>query len=282
MTTTGWTGEAPEAEAPALPVAEMLLRNRERGPGDTLAIAQARGSALEARELREAAAAAVDPDERAASLVNRGYTPGLAHDLGQRLADKSAELQAEWEKIARGERVAARVRRMLERGQIGGLEAARMMDGDFGDAARAEQLERQCERLGRQVREAQAMIAPPQERQLDGVAEAGRHAHATFVEVTRQRFADAQAGRPASRRPFGSISRGAVPGEVTCGECLALGATPEESFLIHNDPDPVPVPDGMQQAERTADTSWSAYTARANPSGGEVVRTTEGAFRGIR
>lgn len=208
MTTTGW-GEPPEAERPPMPLTEQLMRNRERGPGDTLALALARGRAAEARELREEIALARDPDEIAAGMVNRGLAPGMISDLGQRLADAEAELAGEREKIAKGERVTERVSGMLARGQLGGLEAAQMMDGDFGDAQRAAQLERRADRLRRQLGEAQAMIAPPQERELDGVEAASRDAHRMFTEITRQRMAEAREGRPVVR-PFAddSVSRG--------------------------------------------------------------------------
>src|SRR5438094_806752 len=61
-----------------------------------------------------------------------------------------------------------------------------------------------------------------------------------------------QAERVARRgRPFG---RGAAVrsdgGDVPCADCLAMGATPEESFLIHSDPQPVPVPDDGERSAR--------------------------------
>src|SRR5947209_4580079 len=101
MTTTGWTGEG---AGPAMPVTEMLLAQRQRGPGDTLAIALGRSRADEARQARDEAAGARDPDEVAAGLINRGYLPGTMNQLGQRLADVEAELADEYAKIERGER----------------------------------------------------------------------------------------------------------------------------------------------------------------------------------
>src|SRR5437868_6504320 len=136
MTTTGWIDEGPGA-GPAMPLAAQMLRNRERGPGDTLALALARSRGAEAREARDEAAGARDPDEIAAGMVARGYSPGMVSGLVSRRRDKEAELEDERAKIAKGERVTERVRGMLERGQVGGLDAARMLDGDFGDAQRA-------------------------------------------------------------------------------------------------------------------------------------------------
>lgn len=249
MTTTGWSSE--DAEAPAMPLSAQLMANRERGPGDTLAMSLARGRATEARELREEAAAAVDPDERAANFIGRGLAPGMISDLGQRLAEAEGELAAEREKIERGERVNARVRGMLERGQLGGLEASRMMDGDFGDAQRAEKLERRAEGLRQQLASAQMMIAPQREQAADPLEAASRNAHALFVEVTRQRMADAAAGRGPGPRPFTGRGSVAVRSDqpVTCPHCIKYGATPEQSFLIHSDPSPR-TPPAASEAEQ--------------------------------
>jgi hypothetical protein len=128
---------------------------------------------------------------------------------------------------------------MLERGQVGGLDAARMLDGDFGDAQRAAQLERRLGRAREQLADAQSMISPDAGRELDPVAQAGRHAHQLFVEATRAKMAAARDGGPVVR-PFGSASRAAaaVRAEtVTCHDCIDVGATPEQSYLIHVDPD---------------------------------------------
>lgn len=250
---TGWTGEGPDG-APAMPVTELLLAQHERGPGDTLETALARSRGADARQARDEAGAIRDPDEVAASMVSRGYRPGHVSDLGQRLADKSAELAAEREKIAKGERVNARVRGMLERGQIGGLEAARMMDGDFGDAHRAEQLQRQCANLQRQIGDASAMIAPAAQRAPEPLDAVNRTANEFFRATTRERFAAAQAGKPQrARRPKElSRSRGDATRSEDCTWCSAFGVPDEQSFLAHNDPErPVPVtpPGTVPQAE---------------------------------
>ena len=71
MVATGWISE-PDAAGPALPLTNMALARQHRGPGDTLALALARSRAAEAREIRDEAAAAPDPDERAAGLIARG------------------------------------------------------------------------------------------------------------------------------------------------------------------------------------------------------------------
>jgi hypothetical protein len=241
----GWMGEGPDG-GPALPLTEQLLRNRgERGPGDTLAVAEARSRAADARQAREEAAGARDPDEAAADMVNRGYSPGLVSGLVQRRRDKETELAAEREKIAKGERVTARVRGMLGRGQIGGLEAARMLDGDFGDAARAGQLERQIARLDEQIAGAQAMIAPQAQRAPDPLESASRRAHEAFVAATRERMA---ATRAPERPPFGSVSRGAGT-EHTGPDCWVCADY------------------GRLEAQRDSEAGASAYAP------GEVITT---------
>jgi hypothetical protein len=100
----------------------------------------------------------------------------------------------------------------------------------------------------------------------DPVERAARHAHDVFRELTRQKFADATAGRPSgARRPF--ASRGGATGpEPACAECRAAGATVDESFLIHNDPHPEPVPDDWEPAQAEADrlirAGYTRETAR--------------------
>jgi hypothetical protein len=207
----------------------------------------------------------------------------MISDLSQRLAEIETELAAENEKMDRGERVRARVAGMLERGQIGGLDAARMMDGDFGDAHRAEQLERRRESLQRRLAEAQAMISPEPERAPDQFSAANRAAHQLFIETTRQRMADVQAGRLQRReRPFGSVSRGAGQAvrSESCVYCTQAGVSDEVSYLLHSDPElavPVTLPDqAAQQAEaaRLRRLGYSAETAQyaAVPAGAEIAR----------
>jgi hypothetical protein len=205
MVTTGWIGEEPGA-GPALPVTNLMLSMRQRGPGDVLEAARARSRADEAREAREEAAAARDPDEHAAVLVTRGYSPGLISQLSQRLADTAAELADENDKLEKAARRQKWAMREHAAGRVDVFRMQAMMDGDDGDEAQVRLLERRAESLRRQMAEAQEMIAPPQRRDLDGVEAASRHAHQVFAEVTRARMAEARRPEP---RPFGSASRGA-------------------------------------------------------------------------
>jgi len=135
MVTTGWIGEEPEAAGPDLPVTNMLRRMRQRSPGDTVALALARSDAADARAAREEAAAARDPDEYAAVLVTRGYSPGLLRSLSEQLGDVTAELEAEREKIEKGARRAAHIHRAHEAGRLDAFGVMRMLDFD-GDAPR--------------------------------------------------------------------------------------------------------------------------------------------------
>lgn len=130
MTSTGWTGEPPEAEGPALPVTGMLLAQRQRQAGDTLARTQARSWRDDRPD------PVPDPDERAANMVARGLVPGQVSDLSRRLGDTLAELQGEREKLGRGARRQAQIRRAHERGQITAFDIARMAGADEGDPGR--------------------------------------------------------------------------------------------------------------------------------------------------
>jgi hypothetical protein len=86
-----------------------------------------------------------------------------------------------------------------------------------------------------------------------------REAHREFGRTTRAALSDAALGR----RPKGGGY--AVRSEpVTCPECIAAGADSTESFLIHHDPDPVPVPDDAErrsQVDRLLSAGYSRSTA---------------------
>jgi hypothetical protein len=241
----------------------MLLARGERGPGDTLAVAMSRTRAAEAREERDTAASALDPDEFAANLISRGYRPGMLSQLALRLADVTAELEAERSKIEKGERVGRRVHGMLERGQVGAMDASAMLDGDYGDAHRAEQLERRAGSLRQQLAEASAASAPPRPPQLDGdgveaSASRARAAHQAFIEVTREqatraRMTGAADGTPRrERRPF--ADRGGVAGRSeSCIHCVNQGVSDDISYLLHSDPElnlPTTSPEQLAQLEQ--------------------------------
>ncbi len=205
MPETGWIGEEPEAEAPAMPLTNMALARQHRGPGDALAMALARSRAAEAREIRDEAAAAPDPDERAAGLIARGYSPGLASQLSMRLGDTMAELADEEAKIEKAARRQEHLHRAHERGQISVFDIARSLgEADDGDEGRVRMLTRRAESLRRQIAEANEAVSQPQRYESgDGIESATRRAHETFAEVTRAMLAEgAERDCPSGAAPF--------------------------------------------------------------------------------
>ena len=248
---TGWTGEPPAEQAPAMPVTSMLLAQHERGPGDTLETALARSRAADVRQARDEAAAVRDPDEVAASMVARGYRPGMISDLSMKLADTEALLAAEEDKIAKAARRAERIGRMHAAGQLSAFDIAGRMgaDTDEGDPGEVSRLRRRADGLRRQLAEAQGMISPPQERAPDQFASANRTARELFAATTRQRFADAQAGiRRSEPRPFAGRGSVAVRSE-NCYYCTQEGVDDDTAFMIHSDPErPLPVTTAEQAA----------------------------------
>jgi hypothetical protein len=86
----------------------------------------------------------------------------------------------------------------------------------------------------------------------DPLAQAQRAAHRAFVASTRAQLADVTSGRASkARRPFAAGV--AVRSEgVMCQQCAELGATAEESFLIHHgDADGNPVAAAVDEERRT-------------------------------
>jgi hypothetical protein len=82
-----------------------------------------------------------------------------------------------------------------------------------------------------------------------------------------RRYALRHPGEVSRSRPF--ARRNAAASDVHCVECAKVGASPEESFLIHNDPKPGPVPDGplppvpdYGDVTRLVDAGYSLETAR--------------------
>jgi hypothetical protein len=235
MTATGWIGEGPDAGA-AMPVTERMLAMKQRGPGDALALAMARSRGAEAREARDEAAGARDPDEYAANLVTRGYMPGMVSQLSMKLADVQADLEDEQAKFEKGARRQEIAMREHAAGRIGALAVQRMLDGDFGDEGRVRQLERRAESLRGQIAEAQSMISPPSQRDPDPLEAAAQRAHAAFAELTRARIAEAEARR-GEPRPFGSASRGAADTEHSGPDCQICA---QARRMEAKDPGPYP------------------------------------------
>jgi hypothetical protein len=166
-------------------------------------------------------------EDHPAGNIGLWVHPGLLQELAQRLGDTTAALEEEQEKIEKGQRRAAHVMRMHQNGQIHAWDIPGAL-GDEGDPGRVAQLERQAAGLRKQIAEAQDMIAPPRQRDLDPVEAASRAAHEVFREVTRARWAEAQGGsRPRRERPpFDSVSRGRST-EHTGPDCWVCAAARE-------------------------------------------------------
>jgi len=245
MSIAGWTNEPPEDERPAMPVSSMLLSGGrgEPQPGAVLENALARARAAEAREAREAAASAPDPDERAASLIARGVTPGLMSDLSRRLGDTQAELQAEREKLERSQRRHEYLMRAHQAGQISAFDLAERMGRlEEGDEAQVARLERRAESLRRQLQEVSEAMSPQQHVAADPLEAATQRArqagHEAFIEATRAKLAAAERGRPLAPPPFaGSISRGTST-EHTGDDCWVCAAGREAEASRGADPEP--------------------------------------------
>jgi hypothetical protein len=217
---TGWLNEDP-GEKPGMPLTSLLLGRQEHRAG-VVETALARSAAADARQALDEAAAAPDPDERAAGLLAGGYQPGLLYELQQRLGDVQAELESEREKIEKGVRRSERLAREQAAGRIGAWDVMRMMkDFDEGDSYRCEQLERRAEGIRQQIAEATQAVSPPQaQRSADPLEDATRRANATFREATRQRMAEVQQSRPQGSPPFAArASAGAAGAEHTGPDC---------------------------------------------------------------
>ncbi len=110
----------------------------------------------------------------------------------------------------------------------------------------------------------------------DGVEGAVQRAELVAREVQAEARVEARlARRAASRRarPFGLAARSGG-GDVPCQDCLNMGATPEESFLIHNDPQPMTVPDdGERSAPQRVRTGRGTF--EYDRDYGEITRITD-------
>jgi hypothetical protein len=220
VTRTGWIGEDP-VEVP-MPLTEMMLGRQQRRAGP-LETALARSRADDARAARDEAAFAPDPDERAANLIARGYTPGLASQLAQRLGDTMAEIEAENAKIEKGKRQQEHLHRAHAAGQITAWDIVRGQDFDEGDPGRVEMLQRRAVSLRAQIADAAQAMSPP-ERPVPGPVEAAaQRAQQILARVAEEQRlkdqADAQARAQLERernafyaargrRPFASRGAG--------------------------------------------------------------------------
>jgi len=241
--TTGWVGDEPDGQAPeprrAAGFAEFILANRVPPEQRGSTLEQVLGRAALAPD-RGGYEPEDDLDDRYAGMLTRDYDPGSLSRLSLRLADVSAALQEEQEKIERAERRAEQVRRMHERGQVRAMDIPNLL-GDEGDENRVRQLQHQEASLRRQLEEAAVAISPPSRRDPDPLEAASRRAHAAFVEVTRARMAEAEAGvRRSEPRPFASVSRGAGDGTEHTGSDCRICAEGRRMDAADRGEDPYP------------------------------------------
>jgi hypothetical protein len=165
-----------------------------------------------------------DGDEKAANLLARGYRPGAVSGLARQLADASAELAGEQQKIERARKIQERLHRDHQAGRLSAMDVGRALgDLDEGDASRAAMLARRCDRLRQQIEQTSELISPAALRDPDPVAEAVGRAraagHEAFREATRARLAEAPPRRQP--RPFASVSRGEEHTGPDCQVCAA-------------------------------------------------------------
>jgi hypothetical protein len=221
VTRTGWqVSEEPE-EAPAAGFADFILKNR-RAPDEGHTLEQVFARAAQARD-REPERPGEDPDDKAAALLTRGYSPGMISQLSQQLGDVQAELEAEKELIEKGARRAAVIAQHHAAGRLGALGVMRALDeGDAGDEGRVRLLERRAASLRAQIADVRTAISPP-ERQAPGPVEAAaQRAQQALAQVAEElRLKDVAAAQARAqlerdrgefyaargRRPF--VSRGA-------------------------------------------------------------------------
>jgi hypothetical protein len=183
-------------------------------------------------------------------------------------ADAERE-QAEKDAAAAGRREALEFANHQAGDPIGQMSLARARYTEYDD---------RCRDLADQLRRAEAKRARAQDdirfwgERLEPVTQAAQRAripddpaaaavyfaHKRFVEATQAMRAEARAARPKGR---GFAARN--ESVITCPACLKLGASPEESFLIHHcdadgnplsgvpdQPVPAPVPDDAERRVR--------------------------------
>jgi hypothetical protein len=227
--------------------------------------AEARRAALEERaedhELRLAAAR---------------YVPGTTLGLAQRLNETQAQLAAERDRLEKARKAETRLCRMWENNQLSAWDFAQRHDALDLNNSQADKLQRRAESLQSQIAAAAGQITPVREqlREPDAVEAASRHARDVLKDI--RQAAAGKSPAPSGPRPFASRGGAAVRSEVTCEECIKVGASPDESFIIHSDPSPLPVPDGWVPED------GNPYLARGHYDASDIVRGTEGAIMGLR
>jgi hypothetical protein len=114
--------------------------------------------------------------------------------------------------------------------------------------ARRDRINENMQSLTRQVDSIHAAVASRSAPVMDGLNDLlapARRAHAEYVTASRAAWQATQAGKAPCPFAAGGV---AVRGEM-CPECAAAGASEAESFLIHADPAPEPVPADFDESQ---------------------------------
>jgi hypothetical protein len=196
----------------------------------------------------------------AAWLAERHVEETPAQKLARQAA-QGAERQERAELAAEAERAAeladerdARALRFQQAGLTGHslgdvfTEASRAADEDaaYCEALKTiDKIDRRRARRAEARRSEAEQLAAVAQRSADPFEAARSEAHQAFIRATRAQMAEAAAGRA---RPFarGGVAVRSEP--VTCDASIAVGATPEESFMIHHtdvDGNPVSAPEDV-------------------------------------
>jgi hypothetical protein len=182
---------------------------------------------------------------------------------------------------------------------LGGLQMARAAFGAADDQVRdlSAQLERAEARrnsahesiqlLSRRLDEMTAAVSRSAPPPSSGVEGALSRAQEALREAQAQRRVDAMLARtrPGRSRPFGPGGLAVRSEQVTCDACLAVGATPEESFMIHHTdadgqplsvPADAPVPVPPDETDRAAGRRGREITRLTTSDGMGQVGTLYG------
>jgi hypothetical protein len=227
--------------------------------------------------------AAEDPGPAARAMLKSD-----AADRAAELAERRADAERQAQRQEQAEMLALQNRQMGD--PIGELSRARAAAGQVQD--RIADLESQLERERAKLSRAQSNVEFFAERSqavtdavsrsaplsgIEGAISRAQAAHREYVAASRRAWAEAQAGTARRERPF--VSRGGVAARsepVTCPGCIAVGATPEQSFWIHHSdadgnplasaPDPVPVP--PDDTDRRSAAGYGPEIIRVCAAGG--------------
>jgi hypothetical protein len=209
------------------------------GPRLALLRAQQQEAAAAAADAEQETARAERQDARETAMYLAGVQPGATLARATQMADVQAEIAGHREAIEKLERRLGRYKRQA--------------------AAEAEAVSRADAMASRS-----AVLDP-----VEAAVQRAREAHREFGRNTRTALSGAALGR----RPKGGGYAVRSDQPVTCPDCITAGASAEESFLIHSDPSPVPVPDDAERREREVGRLMGlGYSRNVAETAMEIVR----------